>query len=90
MIKTEEGSEGTELNTKFSQRRVWLVKLPTFLAESWQQTGNMEVGSVKIKEDKASGKAPEVRRCNFAETRDKIFLYTSATCNRISNTICCY
>lgn len=37
-IKQEKSTgnvEGGELNTKMSTRRVWLVKVPTFLAEAW-------------------------------------------------------
>jgi len=42
-----------------AQRKVWLVKLPPFLAEAWEKQGpNVRVGSVRIKEER--GKPPEM------------------------------
>jgi len=50
-----------ELNTKSSHRKVWLVKVPTFLADAWSKVGNnVELGSVRIREEKGAGKLPEM------------------------------
>jgi len=48
-----------ELSTKNANRKVWLVKVPSFLSETWSKLPkNAQVGAVKLKEE--SGKSTEM------------------------------
>jgi len=51
-----------EVDLSSAQKRVMLVKIPNFLAQAWMELpSNTELGTVKIKEEKDSGKLAEMK-----------------------------
>ncbi|XP_064638590.1 general transcription factor IIF subunit 2-like [Lineus longissimus] len=57
----DQAHESKEVDTGTAGRGVWLVKVPKYLAESWQRTdGKCEVGKLRIAKPKFQGGKPEV------------------------------
>jgi len=81
-IPEDEGLLLGELNTKFSERNVWLLKVPKFLYQTWSSTtnSNLELGRVRFFDDstislQVHGSVKEYR-LDFTPVDDPLFIFS--------------
>ncbi|KAK7486275.1 hypothetical protein BaRGS_00022445 [Batillaria attramentaria] len=60
MQNIEKGHEAKDVDVTAAGRGVWLVKVPKYLAERWEDAEGTDVGVMRITRSKGSGQKPDV------------------------------